>query len=274
MLADKTLLLDFIMEKLSVYQDPKRRGVSKGQKIGFSRAKYAVALFDLYDYTRPESQELVGTLDQLARKLKTTPHMIWQWRTEPEFRDQVLSFASEFSERFLKFMEAAYETFLRDLDRHATQMLSGKISPADATPSICPYLERKIGEAIAYRSVLQAVISAHIRLQARAALKQHDVGKCQFLLLIRDFFLTPDERAKERAEIDQERKSKDAFFTIISATLSKSRPTRSDRKAALLALAYLREELERHARASGNVGSRRARSRGFRDRRSRLRGTN
>lgn len=254
MSTGRTLLMDFIVEKLAAYKTPVRRGVPKGQKIGFSRTKYAAALFDLYDYSRPASQEIAGTLGTLAGNLKTTPHVIWQWRTEEEYRDRVASFAAEFCERFMEAIEAAFEKYTKATDLYATEQLV-KPSLESHPPSIWADLQPQIADVIAYSFVLQVKIALAMDERRKKAAKTHDVGKLFLFARVARLFHADADWLKNAYE-KLEQLVRANLFAGISETLSKSRPTRSDRKAALLALAHLREDLVQSTRAAKTIGSR------------------
>lgn len=268
MSSDKTLLMNFIVESLAGYQNPTRRGVRKGQKIGFSQTKYAAALFELYDYVTPSAQEIAGTLGELARNLKTTPHVIWQWRTEKEYRERVEFFASEFCKRFMQAIEAARETYVKAADRYAAEQLVKPLLQSHP-PSILTYLQPQICDAVAYSTGLQIKIALAMEDQIKKASTKHESDKLLLFSLIVSFFKTDAERNAPTKEIEQLlqelfQQLRDGLFGAVSATLSKPRPTRSERKEAMLALVYLREEFGKVAQASNVPKSRSLPSRDLR----------
>lgn len=83
----KTLLEEFFDNKISKHVEPKRVNVPRGEKIGFSRAKYEAALVcTLYNFN----------LKELADHLKGSYEVIRKWKTETDFKELCTDIFKEF----------------------------------------------------------------------------------------------------------------------------------------------------------------------------------
>ena len=81
-----TLLEKFINKKAKSYKEPQRRGVKKGDIIGFSRKKYLAALYSITNSSQRE----------VARFAGTSTGVVLKWRTEQAFREKIDSLSNEF----------------------------------------------------------------------------------------------------------------------------------------------------------------------------------
>lgn len=72
----ETMFLDsFILEKLSEYQEPIRKGTPKGDPIGFSKKKYHTVLLTVAGFKRKE----------ISRFLNIKPGTLRSWMVEDNF---------------------------------------------------------------------------------------------------------------------------------------------------------------------------------------------
>jgi hypothetical protein len=253
-MVDITLLQNFIIEKLTDYEAPTRRRVPRGERIGFSRPKYAAALFHLYDRSAPDFKQ-IGGLDQLAKDLRTSADVIRQWRTQPEFRMHITALAFEFYERFCEFTEAAYKTSLQRWDELAAHS-PNMIWQAQEVPSVRSELEKNLADASLYGPALQMPILKALVKQMRRAAKANDLSRLSFLSWVIDFLKTPAERSKTRAQTEEvNRIFLEHLLDGLARLLSKPTLSQAERAQAMMALLCLRQEFARHARATDNVGS-------------------
>ena len=96
---DNTLLESFIEQKAKAYAEPSRRGMSKGQRIGFSKKKYLATLYML-------------TADKqitMAMELGISYGLLRKWKTEESFMAMVRKHCREFADIFVKYVLERYE---------------------------------------------------------------------------------------------------------------------------------------------------------------------
>ncbi len=96
---DNTLLESFIEQKAKAYTEPSRRGMSKGQRIGFSKKKYLATLYML-------------TADKqitMAMELGISYGLLRKWKTEESFMAMVRKHCREFADIFVKYVSERYE---------------------------------------------------------------------------------------------------------------------------------------------------------------------
>jgi hypothetical protein len=85
-----TLAADFISNLISLYEDPVRKGVKRGNPVGMHRSKYVSALLDgVYDLTTVEIESIVGVPRGLVSK----------WRNEVAYARKVDEVRQAFVER-------------------------------------------------------------------------------------------------------------------------------------------------------------------------------
>ena len=82
-----TLLEKFISLKLKEYKEPERTGTPKGEKVGFSRAKYHASLLLSLQKTK---------VVEIAAMLGLSHGLIRNWRSDPEFQTVVREHLKEF----------------------------------------------------------------------------------------------------------------------------------------------------------------------------------
>lgn len=99
----ETLLMKFISEKITKYNEPSRAGTPRGEKIGFPLKKYTAAILSLFSYNLKELSELSKVSYGLLRK----------WRTEPDFLDLIHRSCQEFAEVFTLWFVGKVETVLK-----------------------------------------------------------------------------------------------------------------------------------------------------------------
>ncbi|MEW6586065.1 MAG: hypothetical protein AB1442_10705 [Nitrospirota bacterium] len=96
---DNTLLESFIEQKAKAYAEPSQRGMSKGQRLGFSKKKYLATLYML-------------TADKqitMAMELGISYGLLRKWKTEKPFRATVRKHCKEFADTFIKYVSERYE---------------------------------------------------------------------------------------------------------------------------------------------------------------------
>jgi hypothetical protein len=104
----KGLLGKFIMNKLSSYVEPSRKGTPKGEPIGFGRTKYEASLYMLLN---------LGLKD-VANDLHISYGLLKKWRTEPEFKIMVFDHIIEFTEIFVRQLREIYQNDCAFVDKH------------------------------------------------------------------------------------------------------------------------------------------------------------
>ena len=95
---EKSLLQDFITGEIENFQDPERRGVRKGEKIGFTKNKSIACLLTGLLNTTPK--KLAG---EYGKNLFTYA-LLRKWRSEPEFKTEAENFATEFALRLVQYI--------------------------------------------------------------------------------------------------------------------------------------------------------------------------
>lgn len=88
----KTYLEQFIREKLKNYDEPVRRGLPKGSRVGFTYAKYEASLHFLTHQSHKD----------IARRVGTSAGTIRVWRTQKEFQEQIERHRYQYAYRFVE----------------------------------------------------------------------------------------------------------------------------------------------------------------------------
>ena len=68
MKATPLLTGEFLSKKLDNYIEPERKGVPKGEPIGFSKKKLEASLFVLFNFSKKDIASLLGISYNLLRK--------------------------------------------------------------------------------------------------------------------------------------------------------------------------------------------------------------
>lgn len=84
--GNKTDIVTFIRERERNFVEPQRKGVAKGEPIGFSRDKYAASLYRAVGYS----------LKEIAKFLGISYGTLRNWSMEEEFKDMVETNQKEF----------------------------------------------------------------------------------------------------------------------------------------------------------------------------------
>lgn len=91
------LLSRFIEDRVKRYVAPSRRGIPRGEPIGFSERKHKGILLSLSSTELTKQAEILEVSYELLRK----------WRSEDRFLEEVERYATEFAEIiYLRFIEA------------------------------------------------------------------------------------------------------------------------------------------------------------------------
>ncbi len=112
----KGLLTRFIEDGVKNYVAPGKKGVPRGDLIGFSEAKNKAALLGLTSIERKKQAEIAGVSYDLLLK----------WRTEDRFIGEVERYAIEFAGIFYQSLEKAVEKF-----RHVLSIALEEKYPTD-----------------------------------------------------------------------------------------------------------------------------------------------
>jgi len=99
-----SLLGKFIRSKFDKYREPERKGIPRGEKIGFSKKKFYASLLMLLNYKQSKIADKVGISHSLLRK----------WNTEKEFKEQV-------DKNCYEFIDFIYST----IDIYVIRILEG-----------------------------------------------------------------------------------------------------------------------------------------------------
>jgi hypothetical protein len=100
------LLVDFIYQKLEDHEEPERKGIPRGYKIGFPTKKLAACLLvALTNYKLKQIAETTG------KALGFSYNLLRKWNSEAEFRAQQDEFRSEFAITIYKFIKFEYLKF-------------------------------------------------------------------------------------------------------------------------------------------------------------------
>lgn len=101
----RSLLGDFMDRNLDNYIEPTRKGLQKGEPIGFSYRKYHAALCFLYDY---KSKEITGPgpkgLRGMGEVIGVSYGLLRKWRTEEPFIKEIKRAEAEFSIIFCQYI--------------------------------------------------------------------------------------------------------------------------------------------------------------------------
>jgi len=111
-MTEDSLLKKFILIKLADYKEPKKKGVPRGQIIGFSRKKFHAALF----MCTADSQK------SIAKKVGVSHGLLLKWRTEEGFRRQSAQLIAEFVKVFLKHHKSSAGEF-RDASQYSEALI-------------------------------------------------------------------------------------------------------------------------------------------------------
>jgi hypothetical protein len=88
----RKLLPRFIAEKLADYTEPSKKGVPKGDPVGFSRTKYHATLLALRQKLLADEEGL----EEQAKELKVSYGVLRKWRSEQQFKEMVAQREKEF----------------------------------------------------------------------------------------------------------------------------------------------------------------------------------
>jgi hypothetical protein len=95
---ESTLLERFIDERKTLYAEPSRKGLPKGEPIGFSRKKYLASLYML-------------TADKqitVAMELGISYGLVRKWNTERAFTSLIRKHCREFANTFVRHLSERY----------------------------------------------------------------------------------------------------------------------------------------------------------------------
>jgi len=116
------LLWRFIGEKLHTYTPRARKGTPRGEQIGFPYDKYQAAL--LIALMGVSMREMAERED-----VKISYDLLRKWSTESEFKELVLKFREEFTERFIQHFRSSHEDNSKRWAEHYDEEVSKVINP-------------------------------------------------------------------------------------------------------------------------------------------------
>ncbi len=82
----KSFLIKFFNDQISNYVEPQRKGMPKGQKIGFSINSFAASLMMLTNHTQ----------EHIAKQLNMNVGTLRKWKMKKSFVDMQKKYAEEF----------------------------------------------------------------------------------------------------------------------------------------------------------------------------------
>lgn len=122
-----TLLEKFIYDKKSKYKEPSKKGIPRGEKVGFSKQKYDASL---------ELMKEVS-LVELAKSENISYSVVRIWNREPEFEVQIAQNCKEFA---LIVVAHLKETIMNSFERYF-EFWSGRIDEEPVIERTYPEFE-------------------------------------------------------------------------------------------------------------------------------------
>ncbi len=105
MIGTSSLPAQFFNEKIESHREPSRKGVKKGEKIGYPVAKLKSALLTVFGKTQKEVSDTLKISFPLVRK----------WHSEKDFQNLTKNLSNELEIRFLSKFEDLTRLFSEDL---------------------------------------------------------------------------------------------------------------------------------------------------------------
>jgi hypothetical protein len=96
-----TIISQFFDERIANYRPPVRKGLKRGEKIGFPLPKERAVLYTMVGLPQKEISEILGMSFSLVR----------HWCCEPQFKHKVDEYSSEIEKRFLLLVEKFERTY-------------------------------------------------------------------------------------------------------------------------------------------------------------------
>jgi len=117
------LLWQFIAEKLGGYTAPSRKGIPRGEQVGYQYDKYQAALVNA----------LMGaSLKEIAERFDISYALLRRWATESEFKELGLKFREEFTERFIRHFRSRYEDNSKQWNEHSDEEVKKVLNRPDS----------------------------------------------------------------------------------------------------------------------------------------------
>jgi len=114
-------LQDFIDQKLRIYVEPARKGTARGERIGFSGAKYHASLLSALSFSKETD---------IAKKLDISYGVIRQWNIDDEFlktmQRHVADFGTDFVEQISQLADRVGQTYMHPSRPSRNDLLNPK----------------------------------------------------------------------------------------------------------------------------------------------------
>jgi hypothetical protein len=124
-MGKRTLLLNFIIDRLSNYKEPTRKGVPKGDPIGMSYSKYLICLVMLYNFPL---KDIIKQAKDITRLADISYGLLRKWRTEPNFKEMYEKNCHDFTEYFITHFKEWHRSNKRELEVHFKDSLIADLS--------------------------------------------------------------------------------------------------------------------------------------------------
>jgi hypothetical protein len=233
----KDLLQNFLIEKISKYQEPERKGTPKGDPIGLSVLKYQATLFLLYDLT----------LKEIADELKMSYGLLRKWRTESSFNELVRKHMDEFSELFLDRLSIVIDEDEKFHDQYIKRTSIDKLERG--TRITFPALYHDMNHySLGLRTfIANKILSSHL----------HNVPVTLWLLKIIDFWIDQPAKGQKRGKPNKElartvaeekqalkKRLLKSMLDDVIMVLAKENITEEERKQAIFRLTTVKTDYE------------------------------
>jgi len=179
--SSDSLLWAFVREKLANHREPIREGVPRGDLIGLSGVKYQAMLLTALMGVGPK---------ELAKEYNISYDVVRQWRTEPEFKGLVEKNKQEFTDRFVRQLQAKCdearkhgeqpdkkELGLSDLHLYGPGLVEGIIRRIETITATCDI------PAVAFWFYIHTLITSPIMRRADPKQIHKLVSMCTVLAL-------------------------------------------------------------------------------------------
>lgn len=232
------ILEKYIDQKVSGYIEPSRKGVPKGDRIGFPRKKFHAALLEL----------TTRKTDVIASEAGVSYGLLCKWRTERQFRDEVEKQIREFTafwiktliESVLKKQGTIHDYLDMPISKMATERLPQSLDTDFIPKGYTPELRKSL--ATATREIFEEVVRNPEKYGDQGDIARDVLGRCLLLLMPAVVWDDWDKLAKQitlnRVKISEE------FFAYLRSLIANDNPSEDERKWGLVYINYLEELME------------------------------
>lgn len=228
---EKTLLEKFIFDKVKSYIEPQRKGIPKGDPIGFSKEKYKVSLYMLYGLKQKE----------LARSLNISYGLLRKWNTEKVFKNAVKEHYIEYPEYILRYLRTQKSRMSQQYDETLQKRINETYSYQRPRWNFEEFKDYNY-----YNPILRSKITNYFNGATKEAIKTDDLVFLVILYGVSDKFrhfsggrmteeeVQADNRIKKMIEKELLKRVKDI---LIKKTISGN-----DKKQAMYFLSLLEQK--------------------------------